>query len=131
MFSLLCTWNQWDTECYILQMLCNSCIYYSAKMLSWYFKALFPLLQKKHIHVTETTNAKTFFCTTFQILKATYRNWENMLSWTKHFKVLCSLKTDCEIGLKNHLCKCLVARTLTEIVLNAMGREKVDAALHI
>lgn len=56
---------------------------------------------------------KDIFCTKFQILKATYRNWANMLSWTQHFKVLCSLKTDCEIGLKNHLCKCLVARTLT------------------
>lgn len=127
MFSLLCIWNQWAIECHTLQILHNSCICYPAKMLSWCFKALSPLLQKTCTHNWDY-KCKDIFCTKFQILKAMYRNWENMLSWTKHFKVLCSLKTDCEISLKNHLCKCLVARTLAEIVLNAMGREKADAA---
>lgn len=60
-----------------------------------------------------------------------YRNEENMLSWTKHFKVLCSLRTDCEISFKNYLCKCLVARKPAEILLNAMGRKRADAALPI
>lgn len=54
-----------------------------------------------------------------------------MLSWTKHFKVLCSLKTDRKISFKNYPCKCLVARKSTEILLNAMGRKRTDAALPI
>lgn len=63
MFSLLHIWNQWATECHTLQILHNSCICYPAKMLSWCFKALSPLLQKKKkkVHITDTTNAKTFF----------------------------------------------------------------------
>lgn len=60
-----------------------------------------------------------------------YKNGENMLTWTKHFKGLCSWKTDCEISFKNYICKCLVARKPIEILLKAMGRKRADAALPI
>lgn len=128
MYNLLCIWNQWATECHTRQILRKSCICYPAKMLSQCFKALSPLLQKTRTHNWDY-KCKDVFFTKLKILKAVYRNYENTLNWTNHFQVLRSLKTDWEISLKNHLCKCLVARTLTEIVLNAMGRRGADAAL--
>lgn len=57
-----------------------------------------------------------------------YRNRENMLNWTKHFKIICSLKTACEISLKIIYASVWWQENQQKILLNAMGRKRVDVA---